>query len=162
MENFNKVLTQTDRLFILESNFNFMNYSLSLLRTTSQIDEVLKIVNRDIRTLEARKLTWSARVENSAEDAIAFDAEMAADQLELENLNARILTYPEGKERDQKIGEKMTLEAKIFNRNLAKGQKNGVDQVELEYDTEVLRRSLEAAQELKAQLEAKKAEMTAA
>lgn len=138
----------------------FMIYSLSLLTSSSQVDELVKMVNRDIRTLEARETSWNAKIENSSEDAQDFNAEMAADQAELDGLNQEIASLPAGETKDKKIGQRMTLEARIYNRNLDKGKKNGVNVVEREYDMEVVRRSLTAARELKTALEARKAELS--
>ena len=137
-----------------------MPYSVSLITDPSHADEVIKIVNRDIRTMEAREGTWNARTENSAEDIAEFNTEMAADQAKLDELNAKIPTLTEGsQQKKEAIGQKMTLEAKIYNRNLSKVQKNIVTLLEREYDMEVNSRSLAAARELKALLEAKKAEL---
>lgn len=138
-----------------------MSYTLSLLTSSSQVDELIKMTNRDIRNLEARETNWNAKIENSTEDAEEFNAEMAADQAELANLNQEIQNLADGPQKDQKIGQRMTLEARIYNRNLDKGKKNGVNVVEREYDMEVVRRSLAAARELKTALEARKAELTA-
>lgn len=137
-----------------------MSYSIATITDKSQADEVIKTVNRDIRTMEAREKSWEARTENSAEDLAEFNTEMNADQFKLDELNAKIPTLEVGsQEQKESIGQKMTLEAKIYNRNLNKLQKNVVLILEREYDMELNRVGLAAARELKALLEARKSEL---
>lgn len=137
-----------------------MPYSISLITDPSQADEVIKIANRDIRNLEAREGIWKARSENSAEDTDEFNKEMTDDQNKLDEINAKLPTLPEGSQKKKEaIGQKMTLEAKIYNRAINKVQKNVVTILEREYDMEVNGRSLEAAKEFKGLVEARKAEL---
>jgi hypothetical protein len=109
-----------------------MNYSFNLITLPAQCDSLIKIAERDKRTILARKQSLSVRAENSAEDVSHNIAELAILNAQVAAHTASIATMPDGPEKEKEITKKMDMEVRI--RKMNEGELTPMGQLERQYD----------------------------
>lgn len=136
---------------------NFMSISLGIIKQVSEVDHLIKIAERDQRTLDARKKSLQVRAANSTEDFNDNASELATAQAKLAAANTIIATLQDGPDKEDEITKKLELELKIRKLSTSTTRLDAETIVEREYDVELIDAQLLVITNFITQLQALKA-----
>ncbi len=115
-----------------------MNYSLHLIRSASEADNLITMAQRYKRTLTNRRDALLIRSENGAEGTAELAAELSSYRTKLAACIAKIQIMPEGQEKEDELTHKMELEVKVRKLSRPGGTRTAESVLEQEYDADLL------------------------
>ena len=134
-------------------------FSLELITRAADAEQLLRMAQREKRSIFVRRENTSLRNENASEDGVERAADILTAQAELQSLNAVIDSLPEGKRKQDEITNRMAVELRL--RRLTGGT-NGDDPisiVERAFDVDRFDRDIAGIDAFVAAVEARKAEL---
>jgi hypothetical protein len=140
-------------------NFNTMKASLQLVTLPEEADTLIRMAQRDRRIFSHSHESIDMQSENSEENALRTQQELAIAQADLAAATLVINTLPEGKKKEEEITRKMGLELKI--RKLATtGSTSGfIPHIEKEYEAMLLEAKIVQIDAFISAVNARKAEL---
>ncbi len=138
-----------------------MNFTIDSLTTVVECDNQITIATKEKSHHEARITIWNiqrAQFEDSAEE---LEMDVNALNAALTEKNDFIAGAPEGPLKVKAIGEKMTLEARIYKLTNRVSTRPESALVDKEYDILKSMKAVEAATEYIAALESRKTQLAA-
>jgi hypothetical protein len=134
-------------------------YNLELLKTTAEVEPLLRMAKRDKRRANVRKETLDLRNEDATDSGADRAADILAAEADLEAANRLIESLPDGLRKNQETTKKMAIEVRL--RRLKEGDTDDAPSsiVERSYDVDLRDRELAGIDAFIAALEARKAEL---
>lgn len=134
-------------------------YNLELITSAADADQLLRMAQREKRSMYVRRESLSLRNENASEDGAERAADQSALEAELQSLNAMIENLPEGTRKQEEITNRMAVEVKL--RRLLQGSngKDPVSIVERTFDVDRFDRDIAGIEAFVTAVEARKAEL---
>lgn len=134
-------------------------YNLELITSAADADQLLRIAQREKRSIYVRRENLSLRNENASENGAERSADIVAAQAELQSLNTVIDSLPEGERKQEEITNRMAVELRL--RRLTRGGDGNdpVSIVERAFDVNRFDRDITGIEEFVAAVEARKLEL---
>jgi hypothetical protein len=134
-------------------------YSLNLISTRDEADRLLRMAQRDKRTINVRKETLALRNDNASDNEAERTADIAAAQAELDSLNTLIGSLPDGPRKETEITKKLAAELRLRRLTLGSSDDNPLTIVERSYDTDLADREVAGIDAFITAVEARKVEI---
>ena len=119
-----------------------MAFSLSLITLVSEADNLIKMAQRDKRTLANRRETLLIRSETGVEDTAQLSADLNSARAQLAASITNLAILPEGTSKEAEITKKMELELKVRRLSQPGNTRGGEAILEQEYDADLLDRQV--------------------
>jgi hypothetical protein len=119
-----------------------MAFSLELIASPEEADNLIKTAQRDKRIFVHRKESLDLRNVNSAENAAQQQEDLSVTQAELTSATAVIAGLPDGPKKEEEITKKMALEVKLRRINESSSKTGTIALIEQEYDADLLDRQI--------------------
>jgi hypothetical protein len=134
-------------------------FNLELITSAADADQLLRIAQREKRSIYVRRENLSLRNENASENGAERNADIVAAQAELQSLNTVIDSLPEGERKQEEITNRMAVELRL--RRLTRGGDGNdpVSIVERAFDVNRFDRDITGIEEFVAAVEARKLEL---
>jgi hypothetical protein len=134
-------------------------FNLELITSAADADQLLRIAQREKRSIYVRRENLSLRNENASENGAERSADIVAAQAELQSLNTVIDSLPEGERKQEEITNRMAVELRL--RRLTRGGDGNdpVSIVERAFDVNRFDRDITGIEEFVAAVEARKLEL---
>jgi hypothetical protein len=138
-----------------------MNYSTTNLSSASECDALLSLANRDKENLLYRRSNLNYRKSQVLASSADFEADYAEVVNDLQSLTTSLLTFPEGKRKEEMITDKMALEVKLRVMNERKDNYGIIGILQREYDLAVIDESIAETDAFIAAIDTRKAQLVA-
>ncbi|MES2772768.1 MAG: hypothetical protein V4722_01200 [Bacteroidota bacterium] len=134
-----------------------MAFSLSLITQQSEADNLVKMAQRDKRTIVNRRESLLIRTETGAEDTAQLAADLNSAKAQLTACIANLAVLPEGAAKEAETTKKMELELRVRRLSLS-GTTRGAEAIlEQEYDADLMDKQVAGIDAFIVALEAHKA-----
>lgn len=134
-----------------------MSFSVNLISLPSEAEALIKMAQRDKRTLEHRLDALDIRSENSVESLAEHGAELIAVTAALSAADALIATLPEGELKENQITKKMELELRLRKLNKSGNKDSVMGTLEREYDSDQMEKQISGTDNFIAEVTARQA-----
>ncbi len=134
-------------------------YNLNLISIRDEAEQLLRMAQRDKRTINVRKETLALRNENASENEAERSADIAAAEAELDSLTNLISSLPEGPRKEAEITKKLSVELRLRRLTLGNSDDSPLTIVERSYDTDLADREVAGIDAFITEVEARKLEI---
>lgn len=134
-----------------------MSFSVNLISLPSEAEALIKMAQRDKRTLEHRLDALTIRSENSVESSAEHSADLMAVTTALAAADSLIASLPEGELKENQITKKLELELKLRKLNKSGNKDSVMGTLEREYDADQLEKQIAGTESFIAEVAARQA-----
>jgi hypothetical protein len=134
-------------------------YNLEMITRAADADQLLRMAQREKRSVFVRRENTSLRNEDASEDGAERQADILSAEAELKSLEAVIESLPDGPRKQLEITNRMAVEVRLRRLTQGGSSDDPISIVERAFDVDRFDRDIEGIEAFVAAVEARKAEL---